>query len=83
MARTRMTIEEVAKSQDVDRTIVDATTEEDIQRHMIEDGEDPGAPATSSRTVLPVAAVRARVGMSQAQFAKALGIPAATLRNWE
>jgi putative transcriptional regulator len=30
-----------------------------------------------------VAAVRARVGLSQAQFARALGISLDTLQNWE
>jgi putative transcriptional regulator len=83
MARVRMTLDEIAASDDIDRAKAAATTEEDIRRHMIEDGEDPDAPEGAIVTVPPLAALRSRVGLSQAKFAKALRIPAATLRNWE
>ena len=83
MARVRMTLTAIAASQDIDRAKIAATTEADITRHMIEDGEDLAAPDGAAVTVPPLAALRSRVGLSQAKFAKALRIPAATLRNWE
>lgn len=63
---------------------VAATTEADIRRHMIEDGEDPDAPLPRDlQPYISVAAVRAKLDMSQGEFAAAVGIPVATLRNWE
>jgi putative transcriptional regulator len=80
----RMTLEQIKASHPrVDDAKLDATTEADIQRHMREDGEDPDAPLGPFITEWPAAAVRARVGMSQSEFARALHIPVATLRNWE
>ena len=83
MARIRMTLSQVGASRDVDREKIAATTEADIRRHMLEDGEHPNAPFSAPVSVPPLAALRARVGLSQAKFARALRIPAATLRNWE
>lgn len=83
MARVRMTLDQVAGSEDIDRAQVAATSEADIRRHMIEDGEDPNSSDEPISTILPIAALRARVGLSQAKFAKALRIPPSTLRNWE
>ncbi len=34
-------------------------------------------------TVIPVHAVRRKLGMSQAEFARALRIPTGAIRNWE
>lgn len=80
----RITLDEImAKPAKIDRTITDATTEEDIRRHMIEDGEDPDAPLEGFRRVYPPAVVRKSLGMTQEAFATALQIPLATLRNWE
>jgi putative transcriptional regulator len=80
-----MTLEQAkdAAANDFDQTKINATTEEDIRRHMIEDGENLDAPLGPSRIVLPVAAIRSRVGLSQDKFARALRIPVKTLRNWE
>ena len=73
----------------VDRAKIAATTEEDIRRHMIEDGEDPDEPLPDTFRVveprptwLPVR-VREATGMSQAAFAEAIGLPVKTWRNWE
>ena len=73
----------------VDRAKIDATTEEDIRRHMIEDGEDPDAPLPDTfrvveprRAWLPVQ-VREATGLSQVAFATAIGLPVKTWRNWE
>ena len=80
----RMTLEQVRDATPrVDRAKLDATTEEDIRRHMIEDRYDPDAePGPAEMTVLPQAA-RRKLNMTQEQFAAALRIPASTLRNWE
>jgi putative transcriptional regulator len=42
MVPVRKSLEEIeAAKPDIDQAKVDATSEEDIRRHMIEDGEDP------------------------------------------
>lgn len=83
MAIVRKTLEEIKASKpDVDWKKVDATTEEDIRRYMIEDGENPDAEYTLETSFTP-RVIRARLKMTQEQFAEALGIPVATLRNWE
>jgi putative transcriptional regulator len=86
MAVVRRTITDLSHRRGrVDKTKLEATTEEDIRRYMIEDGEDdPDASATRLPAVsaLP-AAVRAKLGMSQSAFAAAIQVPVATLRNWE
>ena len=82
---TRMTLAEavaVAPGQ-VDAARVAATTEADIRRHMIEDGEDPEAPLADFQPVPDVQAIRERLLMSQAMFAATIGVPVATVRNWE
>lgn len=81
MAFVRMTMEEVAASQDIDRAKVAATTEEGVRQHMVEDGFDPDRPFVGLH--VPAAAIRRRLGLSQARFAEALRIPVSTLRNWE
>jgi putative transcriptional regulator len=57
---------------------IDATTEADIARHQAEDDtaarEDAAAWARH---------VRLKVGLSQDAFAARLGLPVATVRNWE
>ncbi len=78
-----MTAEQAKAAARVGRAKLTATTEDDIRRQMIEDGEDPDAPVTGFREIVPVATIRARLGLSQDKFAKALRIPLATLRNWE
>ena len=84
MALTRMTMDQIIASGGgrVDRAKLDATTEDDISRHMIEDGEDPDA---EPRFVSPVSAreVRRKLNLTQEGFARLLGVPVATLRNWE
>jgi putative transcriptional regulator len=85
MARmTRMTLEQIKASKPtVDRAKLDATTEEDIRRHMIEDGQDPDEEPTGYVLVEPPQVIRKRLGMTQEEFAAALTVPLATLRNWE
>ena len=84
MVRKPMTLEEIkATHPTVDLAKIAATTEEDIRRHQIEDGEDPDAPPPPFRLVPNVRAIRARLQMTQEAFAKAIGVPVATVRNWE
>ncbi len=82
MATTRMRLADISKrAPDVDRRKIAATTEADIRRHMVEDGEDPDAPlpafAPSPR------AVRDALGLTQDGIAELTGIPVRTWRNWE
>lgn len=66
----------VATGGRVDLARVRKTSEIDIERHRAEDGEiEDATPA--------IGPLRRQLGMTQAQFASALGIPVATLRNWE
>ena len=83
MAMVRMSAKDAKTAGQVDRAKLDATTEEDIGRHMVKDGMNPDQPFAGLRQVVNPADVRRRTGLSQDKFAKALGIPAATLRNWE
>ncbi|MFL5251818.1 MAG: helix-turn-helix domain-containing protein [Rhodopila sp.] len=84
MAHKPMTLEELRASRPfVDRSKVTATTEDDIRRHQIEDGEDPDAPLPPFRPVPNLRAIRTRLQMTQEVFAKAIGVPVATVRNWE
>lgn len=64
------------------RRRMDATTEEDIRRHMIEGGEDSDA-EPQYELVVQAQDVRKKLGLTQAEFADLLRIPVATLRNWE
>jgi putative transcriptional regulator len=83
MAMVRKTLEQIiAENPKSDLRKIDATTEEDIRRHMIEDGEDPDfVPAIED--IFTPWVIRKRLKMTQEEFARALRIPVATLRNWE
>jgi len=80
----RMTLEQIKASRPkVDRAKIEATSQEDIARHMREDGESPDAALGTFIEDLPPALIREQMGMTQVEFAKTLRIPVATLRNWE
>jgi len=80
----RMTLEQIkALRPKVDRAKVEATGEEDIARHIPEDGENPEAAPGTFIEDLPPDRIREQMGMTQVEFAKTLRIPMATLRNWE
>jgi putative transcriptional regulator len=84
MAIVRRTLEHIRRVKPrVHRAKIDATTEADIRRHMIEDGQDPGTSLAGFASVIPPQAVRKHLDMTQAEFARALRIPLSTLRNWE
>jgi putative transcriptional regulator len=61
---------------------IDATTEQDMRRHMREEGYDPDEAVRDEDIVSP-AIIRKRLGLSQRRFADAIHVPVATLQNWE
>ena len=74
----------IASKPKVDQAKLDATTEEDIRRYMIEDGQDPDEELPDhAELIVPPRRVREKLGMTQEEFAKALRIPVATLQEWE
>src|SRR5271166_1282333 len=84
MAIVRKSLDDLQSEKPIiDHTKVAAATEDEIRQHAIEDGEDPDAPLAQFDLVIPVQAVRRRLGMSQADFARTLRIPIGTIRNWE
>jgi putative transcriptional regulator len=83
MAKSGMTLNEImARKPDVDLAKIDATTEQDIRRHMREEGYDPDEAVRDEDIVSP-AIIRKRLGLSQRRFADAIHVPVATLQNWE
>lgn len=80
----RMTLDEIEARGGgaIDREKFDATTEEDIRRHMAEDGHGHDEEVRDEDIISP-AVIRKRLGMTQEQFAEAIRVPVATLRNWE
>jgi len=83
MAKSRMTLAEaLATSARIDLSKVDATTDADIRRHMVEDGFDPDEDIRDEDIISP-ARIRKRLGMSQRTFAGAIKVPLSTLQNWE
>jgi putative transcriptional regulator len=83
MAITRMTLDQIkVRPSRPNRAKIKATSEEEIHRHMIEDGQDPDEELREEDIISPWY-IRKRLGMSQQEFADTLGIPVATLRNWE
>ena len=83
MAITKMTSDEIkARPSKRNRARIEATTEAGIRRQMIEDGENPDE-EVSERDIISPWYIRKRLGMSQREFANTLGVPVATLRNWE
>jgi putative transcriptional regulator len=84
MAIVRKSLDELrARRPIVDRARIDATTEDDIRRQAIEDGETLDVAPERHELTIPVRAVREKLGLSQEAFAKALRIPVGTIRNWE
>jgi putative transcriptional regulator len=72
----------MTRNPDIDLVKIEATTEEDIRRHMREEGYDPDE-AIRDEDIISPAVIRKRLDMSQRQFAAAIHVPIATLQNWE
>ena len=84
MAVVRKTLEQVRSSRPrVNRSRIAATTERDIRRHAMEDGQNPDGDLTVFEPAALPQEIRKRLGMTQEAFAAALHIPVSTLRNWE
>lgn len=84
MARKPVTLEQIkAGKPAVDWDRVVTTSEDDIRRYQIEDGEDPDLPLPPFRSVPNVRSIRAHLHMTQEAFAHAINVPVATVRNWE
>lgn len=67
----------------IDRETMAATTEADIRRQAREDGEPEEIDLAAGVRVVPSTRLRLQLGMSQAVFAKAIGVPLKTVQNWE
>src|ERR1051326_3999199 len=61
-----------------DWSIVDATTDADIARQQLEDDAESARDAG-----VWVRSVRRRIGLSQADFSRCIGVPMAKVRDWE
>jgi len=62
----------------IDAVGVDATTEEDIARHIAEDEAEAMQDAARFAR-----RVRKRLGLSQAEFSQCIDVSIDTIRNWE
>lgn len=62
----------------IDEARVDATTEEDIARHIAEDEAEAMQDAARYAR-----RVRNRLGLSQAEFSRRINVSLETVRNWE
>lgn len=70
----------------IDRARQEAMTEEEIEAAALSDPDNlplSEAELARARPLPDVAAIRRRLGMSQAAFAETFHIPLATLRDWE
>lgn len=83
MAIVRMTAEQAWAAGKADLDQIDATTEDDIRRHMIEDGFDADEPFEGLVPVVDPAKLRQRLNLSQDDFANHLSVPVDTIRGWE
>jgi putative transcriptional regulator len=83
MAMVRKSLKAIKASKlKMDRAKIARTTEKDIRRHMREDGENSDY-VPQAEDIFTPQVIRKRLNMTQQQFADALRIPVATLRNWE
>jgi putative transcriptional regulator len=83
MAIVRRTMENIRRMKPrINREKIAATIEADIRRHMREDGQDEND-LTGFAPAIPPRVLRKQLHMTQTEFARALRIPLATLRNWE
>jgi putative transcriptional regulator len=66
----------------INRAKIAATTEADIRQHMREDCQVENN-LMGFAPIIPPQVLRKQLHMTQTEFARALRIPIATLRNWE
>ena len=84
MAIVHRTLEQIRRMKPkTDRARINKTTDAEIRRHMVEDGQCHAGDLLSFAPVIPPQILRKHLGMTQSEFAKALRIPISTPRNWE
>ncbi|HYZ64188.1 MAG TPA: transcriptional regulator [Acetobacteraceae bacterium] len=85
MVLVRTTLKELREKgrPQVDQAKIDATTEEDIARHMEEDGDTDFPDDAKWELVVPIGHARRLLGVTEAEFAELVGISEATVREWE
>jgi putative transcriptional regulator len=66
----------------IDREKFDSFTDADIERMIAED-PDLAPPTETLQPLLEVRDIRRRLGLTQQEFAKKLGVSPATVRAWE
>lgn len=84
MAYVKVTWDQIKDNlEPINREIFDATTEEDIRRHMIEDGEDPDAPLGPYEVIYPPHYVRQKLGKTATEMALLINVSQETWDAWE
>jgi putative transcriptional regulator len=88
MASVRRSLREILRSKpNVDWEKIRNTTEKDIERMSIEDDDAPdhllGPPRLVDPSAPDVRAIRRKLRLSQAQFAKRFGFSVRTIQEWE
>ena len=81
MVDVKLTAAEAHQAARIDRAKVAATTDADIARQQVEDGEEAGAIYTDWAP--DPKTLRSLLGLSQEAMAATLNIPLGTWRNWE
>jgi putative transcriptional regulator len=82
VATVRKTLAELRASKPkINRAKLKATKDADIARQIA--GDPDTAPEVSLEMLIAPKNLRRRLNLTQEQFADAVGIPVATLRNWE
>jgi putative transcriptional regulator len=83
MAITKMTLDAIkARPSKRNRSKIEATTENEIRRHVIEGRRKPGRGVARQRYHITVVHSQA-IGNVTERIRQYAGIPVATLRNWE
>lgn len=83
MAVVRKSLEQLsAEKRRIDLQKLAATSEDEIFRQQSEDDENFDG-SRLPQLVIPVQAVRQKLCMTQAEFARNFKIPLGTIRNWE
>ena len=80
---TRKTLAQInAEKGHFDKAKFDSFTDADIER-MIDEDPDLAPRAETLQPLLEAREIRRKLGLSQQKFAKKIGVPVATVRQWE
>lgn len=84
MVTVKVTSEMVAQAvRDADWQRLDAQTDAEIARNVADDEDAPPILDAAGTASAIVRLVRARLGLSQSEFAARFHLPVGTLRDWE